>query len=302
MLMQSGRSQACEGRISPEAWSQTFSGAPVVSSDQRRLRNALLRHWTGTSPDMPQPALDHHLVVLHLGGAKRVERRGEEAAIVADVALGAVTFIPSGASFHWRTTGPIEFAHLYFTPARFEQCIVETFDREPSVVEMRTAVGKQDPVLHALFRAMLDEVGSEGLSGLYLDTLFEAALVRVIRSHSTLGEATIAARQALAPHRLRRVQEYVEANLEMDIDLQMLAEAAGLSRFYFCRVFQRATGQTPQHYVTARRIERAKRLMCETRASLQEIAAQTGFRSPAQFSTAFSRLIGLSPSAWRNQR
>jgi AraC family transcriptional regulator len=166
---------------------------------------------------------------------------------------------------------------------------------------MTDTVGAHDPVLESLLLAMLQEIGSKPVSGLYLDTLFEALLVRLIRSHSTVGEVNVAARQPLAPFRLRRVQEYVDANITADIDLQMLAATAGLSRFHFCRVFQRATGQTPHEYVTQRRIEQAKRLMCETCGSLQEIAVQTGFSSPGQFSTAFRRLTGMSPSAWRNQ-
>src|SRR4051812_32754558 len=92
-------------RISPQAWSQTFSCPPVLSSDARKMHTGLLRRWTGTSPDMPQPALDHHLVVLHLGGPKRVERRGENKKLVTEVELGAVTLIPSGTSFHWQTAG-----------------------------------------------------------------------------------------------------------------------------------------------------------------------------------------------------
>jgi AraC family transcriptional regulator len=165
---------------------------------------------------------------------------------------------------------------------------------------MTDPVGAQDPVLESLLSAMLQEIGAEPVR-LYLDTLFEALLVRLIRNHSTLGEAKAVARQPLAPFRLRRVQEYVDANLAADIDLQTLANTAGLSRFHFCRVFQRVTGQTPHEYVAHRRIERAKRLMCETCFSLQEIAAQSGFSSPAQFSTAFRRFTGLSPSTWRNQ-
>lgn len=251
---------------------------------------------------MPQPPLTHHLVVLHQGGPKRVERRGDTKAVTSDIADSALTFIPAGSSFHWRTTGPVNFAHLYFSPAQFAQCVRETFDRESSSVTMNDSVGVQDLVVESLLSAMLQEIGAEPTSGLYLDALLETVLVRVIRSHSNISTITAAAPQAMAPYRLRRVQDFVEGNLAQDIDLKSLAEKAGLSRFHFCRVFQRATGQTPHEYVLQRRIDRAKRLMCETCSSLEEIAMQIGFSSASQLSTAFKRSVGLSPSAWRRQR
>ena len=62
------------GRISPDEWARRLSAPAEVSSDRSIWPTALIRHWRGTSATMIQPALDHHYIVQHLGGAKLVKR------------------------------------------------------------------------------------------------------------------------------------------------------------------------------------------------------------------------------------
>ena len=265
----------------PEAWNESFSAGPTFASD-RRLKGASLRRWRNTASEMDKPAIDHHCLVMHLGGPKRLHRTGD--------------------AYKWITCGPIDFAHLYFTPRSFQQCVREVFDREPATVELVDGVGFHDQLLGALMASMMDELAAGDGSGLYLQGLLDAAVARVVRVHSTLCAATPLAKQVLAPYKLRVVRDFIEEHLAQELELDMLAQTAGLSRFHFSRVFQQATGHSPFRYVTLRRLDRAKRLMCETRLSLAEIARQSGFGSAAYFSNIFRKSVGFSPSEWRRQR
>ena len=288
--------------LDPFEWGKTISAPPVLASGAGALRHGLLRRWSGTSPEMKQPALDHHVIVSHLGGAKRVRRDGEAGSSITDVPAGALTIISAGSASTWRTEGPIEFSHLYIHPRDVDHAIVEVFDRDPLRATFLDEVGRSDALLEGLLSLMMLELSAPaGPSGLYLETLFHAALVRLVGEHSSLSRIKARAPHSLAPYRLRRVLDYIGDNLNADLSLAVLSEVSGLSRYHFSRAFQRVTGLSPHAFVIDRRIERAKALIVGHDLPLAEIAKQCGFNTHGQFSTMFKRLTGLKPSQWRDE-
>jgi transcriptional regulator GlxA family with amidase domain len=106
----------------------------------------------------------------------------------------------------------------------------------------------------------------------------------------------------LPGYKLRRVQEFIRAKLGEELSLNTLAAVAGLSPFHFNRSFKRATGQTPQHYLTHCRIERAKELLVKDSLSLVDVAASVGFKNQSHFTSVFHRFTGATPKSWRNLR
>ncbi len=143
---------------------------------------------------------------------------------------------------------------------------------------------------------MLRQVGETSTSAhAYLDTLFDLALAHLAHKHSTLGQASRVARHALAPVRLRRVIDYVEADIGESISLDDLAQVAGLSRFYFSRAFQTAMGEPPTAYLARRRLELAKRLLRMSDLSHAQIARKSGHGTASQFAATFKRQTGQYP-------
>jgi AraC family transcriptional regulator len=106
-------------------------------------------------------------------------------------------------------------------------------------------------------------------------------------------------RGGLSPAASRRVQVFVEANLDRSLQTADLAARAGLSAYHFARAFRRSMGMTPRAYVEGRRIARARTLIENTDRPLVEIAAQTGFSSQSRLTTAFRRLVGFTPATFR---
>ena len=84
--------------------------------------------------------------------------------------------------------------------------------------------------------------------------------------------------------------------------LEDLAREAGLSRTVFAERFKALTGRSPMHYVTEWRLQKAKRLLGDTGASMDWVAAQVGYDSVAAFGRVFKKQLGVGPGRYRAQQ
>ncbi|MEO6664044.1 MAG: AraC family transcriptional regulator [Rubrivivax sp.] len=277
-----------------------MASRPFASSEYTTWKGALLRSWTGTSAVMVQPPLDHHYVVMHLGGPKRVARSHDGPTASAIAEPGSLTLVPAGTAYLWKTEGPIAFAHLYVPPSALEQ-IVEADGRAGRGVSLADHVGFRDPLLEPIFRTMLNAVmATTTPSTLLLDALHASFLLRLGRRHSSAPAGPCKPSQdALAPHRLRQVLDYIEAHLADDLALSDLAAVAVISPFHFCRAFHLATGLSPYRYLNQRRLETARVLLLTTSASLEEVRLACGFSSKRQFGVLFKKTMGSGPKRFR---
>lgn len=100
----------------------------------------------------------------------------------------------------------------------------------------------------------------------------------------------------------RRLAAHVDANLAGKILIKDLATSLGISVGHFCRAFKRTFGTPARIWIRHRRIERAQGLMLTTGASLGEIALSCGMSDQSHFTRSFRRIVGESPSSWRQTR
>ncbi len=92
----------------------------------------------------------------------------------------------------------------------------------------------------------------------------------------------------------------MRANLGEPLCMDDLARAALFSKFYFSRLFQRATGISPARFLSAMRLAEAKRLLRCTPVTVTSISHQVGYSSVGTFSTQFSIRVGTSPNSYRH--
>lgn len=249
---------------------------------------------------MEQPPLDHHYVVMHLGGAKHVSRRRDGPNIATVAENGSLTMVPAGTAYAWQTEGPIAFAHLYIAPRLLGELTTRELERDGGDVSLIEQVGARDPLLEPIFATMIDEVSaSPNPSTLRLDSLHESFCIRLARNHTTVTPCRLPHAVVLAPHRLRRVLAFIDAHLGRDISLGDLVAAAGTSQYHFSRAFQLATGCSPYHFVLSRRIDYARVLLITGEQPLDDVAAACGFQSRKQFAVIFKREVGMGPKRFR---
>ena len=84
------------------------------------------------------------------------------------------------------------------------------------------------------------------------------------------------------------------------LDVPTLARIAHVSEAHFIRTFRATFGETPHRYLQRRRVERAMHLLRTTETNVTEICLEVGFTSLGTFSRTFRRILGMSPSSYRD--
>ncbi|WP_375209217.1 GlxA family transcriptional regulator [Hyphomonas jannaschiana] len=95
--------------------------------------------------------------------------------------------------------------------------------------------------------------------------------------------------------------DWIRAHLANDLNVEELADKAGMSSRNFARVFRSETGTTPARFVEKLRLESARRQVETTSRSLLQVAQDTGFGDTERMRTSFIRAYGQPPMALRRQ-
>ncbi len=203
---------------------------------------------------------------------------------------GAFSLLAPGAPMRLESVAPVETLAVAFSPR----------DGLQLPAASTPPPGTVDPGVHALaheIRRVLLAEGDEASA--YLERLTDTL---VTRAAQVAGGARARKRPTLARFNLRRVQEHIDSRLAERITVDELAAVAGLSRGYFSRAFQAATGESPHQFVLARRLVGARQRLDAGADDLAMLAIQTGFSSHAHLTTAFGNAFGLPPQAYRRRR
>jgi AraC-like DNA-binding protein len=98
---------------------------------------------------------------------------------------------------------------------------------------------------------------------------------------------------------LRRVRDRIDRDYAQPLDVEALARSVHMSAGHFSRAFRAAYGESPYSYLMTRRIERAMAMLRRGDLSVTEVCFAVGCSSLGTFSTRFTELVGMPPSAYR---
>jgi AraC family transcriptional regulator len=209
-----------------------------------------------------------------------------------------LVFVPAGHKYHdWhepRTLSRVVF--FYFDPVRLPI--------GPELVSSSSSLAprlffEDRPLLETALKlaTLVESGGSE--HRLYAEALGVVLVHELMRINEggQRGEAQISG--GLVGWQRRKAVAYIEEHLAEPISLAALGHLVGLSACYFCRAFRQSCGKPPQRYQMRQRIERAKILLAKHAASVTDVSLAVGYNDTSAFCTAFRRITGLTPTAYR---
>lgn len=101
---------------------------------------------------------------------------------------------------------------------------------------------------------------------------------------------------------LEKVQlgiDYIEANLEFDIQSADVARHAGMSQWHFQRIFKALTNETLMTYIRSRRFSQSLEKLASSQERVLDIALSAGFDTQESFTRAFKKAFSVTPAHYR---
>jgi AraC family transcriptional regulator len=240
----------------------------------------------------------HHVIGFTFEGQRGVDAFGGARQRRFDAEPWRLAFTPAGCDVFSASDRGGEYLVLSVAP--------ETFARlAPAIATGR--LQQFTNVADPQFTSFATELRRAAvLGGATLPLAMETIVAGAVERVSVLLDAgTQRARpeRRMTPRRLKKILDHFDDRLTEDIHLADLASDCGVSECYLARTFRAATGTTLHAALVERRIARARSLIevglrRGTPASLADVAAATGFSSHAHMTTAFRRVLGVTPSEW----
>jgi len=127
-------------------------------------------------------------------------------------------------------------------------------------------------------------------------------LLSIFAEHlSMVSNRIVLQEQNAEPPVIVRAKQYITEHQTEELSLDQVAKSVHTSKFYFCKMFKKSTGINFTDYLSRVRTERAKSLLLNPNLRVSEIAYEVGFQSLTHFNRVFKRILGESPSDYRNQ-
>ena len=278
------------------------------------VRGLFAAKWRLPSFRITSPWAPHHALGYRVSGIATITRSCGGVEVRKVPPIGSVTFSPGDRPTGWASDAPLETIHVYIAAEALQRFAEQHLDRD-RLPAIRDFFGITDPWLTGYFQLLDSECAPYDalLAGdprrpadsLFLDQTEHLLLRHLVRSHSDAGRAvarSLGERVRVSPLGrgvTRRIEEYIEAQLDANMSLHNLAALAHMSPDHFLRAFRAATGKTPHRFVLDRRLERAAALLRAEGAAIAEVARACGFRSAAHFSVKFHARFGVTPSQYR---
>ncbi len=236
-------------------------------------------------------------VMVHLGGG-RVWRNNDP--IPGE--KGSMTMQPFETT-RWRLEGMVSFAHLFVPMVLLRDVSECLYQRDFALENLWVPMASRDDRLFAAVSAVEAGLLTAEPTSLLLDSwalILSEILVRRFSSHTKCHAAP--AKGRIPARGVALVVDYIEANIDRDLDLAELSGVASMGVYHFAHRFRETVGMSPHAYVLSRRVRRAQALIDRGSTGLADVAIACGFSSQAHLTTAFRHHLGLTPGSYRRAR
>lgn len=282
-------------------WQNPTDQSPIVFERKADFAGLCVNHWRVAPGELPEQTLPEHEITVTLSGTLYGNRQSASGKTrFIRNSIGGLCLVPSGQAMQASWDKDFECVSMRVSPELLKQTALENHF-SPSA-DLREIYQDTDLLIQQLGLALVAAEVTENGGRLYADSLKQTLLFHLLKNYAVNAGSTQNIRGGLSGYKWRRVEEFINENLENDLSLAEIAAVAELSPYHFIRVFRRNTGFTPQQYLMQKRIERAKQLLVESNLPIVEVGLQAGFKNQSHFTILFRRFTRLTPKTWRQSR
>ncbi len=256
---------------------------------------------------LPLPSVSEPFLAWTISGEVEFqEREGSRPWIAHRVKKGSLFLTTGGAPYECRwkavTAEPFESMAVFLELPLLERALEEVFGGDAPFARLRDASAFTDDTLNVLMAQLHGELMRRKASPLFVQGIGQTIAIHLARNYADLIKEPRSGSPSLPGYKLRQITDWLREHIAEEFNLDRLAAQAGLSKFYFNRLFKSAVGVSPSHYHINLRMDAAKRLLRETKKSVVTVGLDVGYANPSHFAQLFRRETGLSPSDYRRQR
>jgi AraC family transcriptional regulator len=273
--------------------------APLRSSQEIGWKGLVFQNYQHPSHEVPEFVMRQHLILVGMTPGitqesridgklyHRISRDNNEALIVpAEVTSSAV----------W--TKEAKFSVFILCPRFVREVAHESFD--PDCVELIPQFAVQDPLIHQIGLSLKADIEAGYPTGkLFGESAATMLAARLLQQYSVNIPKQYFDEDGLSTYTLRQVLDYIRVHLSEDLAIADLAQVAGMSYYYFMRLFKKSMHVTARQYIIQQRIDRAKELLRSPELDIAEISLQCGFANQSHFTRVFRQATEITPKAYR---
>jgi len=273
---------------------------PVISSEKFGWKSLYFEHRREQKLQTVEHIIHEHYLMVKLNPISKAERMLDGNIQREFQRKGSLAYIPIGCPHRVRYDGTFGSLHLMTLQPSLVNSVAEELNISQKNLVPRFA-NEEDNFILANSELIYAELQQGNPHGLMFAEIFARALAAHILTDLLKSGSTKEMSLGITALRIKWLDEYIEANLAHPITLSDLASQVELSEYHFCRAFKKTTGISPYKYLIKKRIQYAGECLAKKDISIQDIAFSSGFGDSMQFSKHFKRVMGVTPTVYREQ-
>jgi AraC family transcriptional regulator len=283
----------------PQESAKILTHAPVLSSQQIGWKGLLFQEFNHPSHEIPEYVLPHHMIIVGRSqGVYQENRIDGKFHCRNSEAIGDALIVPAGVTNATVWKGDAEFSLLTLCPKFVGEVAHESID--PNRIELIPRFSAFDLLIHQIGLSLKSDLEAGCPTGrIFGESAATMLAARLLQQHSVRTPKLASDEDGLSSYTLRQVLDYIRSHLSQDLSIIDLAQVAGISPYYFLRLFKKSMHFTPRQYIIQMRIDRAKGLLRSRELSIADIALQCGFTSQSHFTNVFRQIAKTTPKIYQ---
>ncbi|TWI35971.1 helix-turn-helix domain-containing protein [Paracoccus sulfuroxidans] len=264
--------------------------------------------WSGVSQrsflykgqDVLIPPMDDFMIVQYRQGLTPMDREFDGRWTRTQCGPGDFSLLSRAMQSHWSWTEGLHVAHIYLSNDLMARVARDICDGEIGVICLHDVLQGNDPVIGHIADQLTLEAAQSGAAGaLYAEALSIQMAVHLLRHYASITQKPCERRHGFSQSEMKRLDEFIDAELAAGLTLERLAESLGLGVWALNLRLRRTIGKSPYAYVQEKRVAQASDLLCKSEMPIKAIAAACGFSDQAHMTRVLRKALGTTPAQLR---